>query len=85
MPWVQPKKEKKKNSLEPIRGDFFFFFWFFGGFLFFLFRATPTAYGSSQVRGQIRAATASLRLSHSNLASKPCLQPTPQLMAMQDP
>ena len=29
-------------------------------FLFFIFRATPAAYRSSQVRGQVRATTASL-------------------------
>ena len=29
---------------------------FFAGFFFFLFRATPTAYGNSQARGPIRAA-----------------------------
>ena len=31
--------------------------------------------------GQIRAATASLHYSHSNVGSKPCLRPTPQLRA----
>jgi len=38
------------------------------------------AYGNSQARGQIRAAAASLRQSHSNAGSKLHLQPTPQLM-----
>ena len=51
--------------------------------LFLLFRATPTAYGSSQARGLIGAA--GLHHSHSNARSEPCLQPTPQLMAMPDP
>ena len=37
---------------------FFFFFW--------LFRAAPMAYGSSQARGQIRAAAANLHDSHRN-------------------
>ena len=32
----------------------------------FFFRATPTAYGGSQARGQIRAVAASLQHSHSN-------------------
>ena len=40
-----------------------------------LFRATPTAYGSSQVRGQIRATAACLYHSHSNVGSEPHLQP----------
>ena len=35
-------------------------------YLFLLFRAMPMAHGSSQVRGQIRAAAASLHHSHSN-------------------
>ena len=38
---------------------------FFIFFLFFHFRAVPEAYGSSQARGQIRAAAASLPHSHS--------------------
>ena len=50
-----------------------------------LFRATPTPYRSSQARGQIGAAAASLLHSHSNSGSKPRLQPTPQLTAMPDP
>ena len=50
---------------------------------FCLFRAAPTAY--SQAKGQIGAAAASLCHSHSSLGSKPCLQPTPQLIATLDP
>ena len=46
-----------------------------------LFMATPEAYRSSQARGQI----ASLCHSHSNVGSEPCLQATPQLMAIPDP
>ena len=45
---------------------FFFFF-------FCLFRAAPVAYGSSQVSGQIRAASAGLHHSHGNARSKPSL------------
>ena len=41
-------------------------------------------YGSSQARGQVRAATASRLHGHSNSGSKPCLQHTPQLTAMPD-
>ena len=42
------------------------------------------AYGSSQVRGGIGDAATSLCNSHSNAGSKPCLWPTPQLMATAD-
>ena len=52
----------------------FFFFCFLGPY--------PWAYGSSQARGQIRAAAAGLHHSHSNLGSEPCQQPIPQLTAM---
>ena len=54
-----------------------FFFFFFG-----FFRVELVAYGSSQARGQIRAAAASLCHSHSNSRSQPHLQSTPKLMAM---
>ena len=40
-----------------------------------LFRAAPSAYGSSQARGQIRASAASLCHSHSNTRSEPQLAP----------
>ena len=53
--------------------SFFFFFW--------LFRASPAAYGSSQARGQIGVIAASLHHRHSNARSELCLQPTPQLTA----
>ena len=45
----------------------------------YLFRPTPTAYGSSQARCPIRASAVSLRHSHSNARSEPYLRPTPQL------
>ena len=48
-----------------------------------LFRATPTAYGDSQARSQIRATAAGLRHYHSRTGSK--IQPTPQLTATLDP
>ena len=47
--------------------------------------AAPTAYGGSQTRGRIGAAAAGLHKSHSNSGSEPHLQPTPRLMATQDP
>ena len=66
-----------------MRGFFVFLFFLF--FFVLLFRATPSAYGSSQARGQIRATAASLHHSHSNTGSKLGLWPTPQLTAMSDP
>ena len=52
---------------------------------FFLFRATPIAYGSSQARGRIGAVAASLRHSHINVRSELHLQHTPQPAATLDP
>ena len=52
---------------------------------FFLFKATPAAYGNSRARGQIRAAAASLHHSHSNTGSELHLQPMLQLTATPDP
>ena len=49
-------------------------------FLFFFFMATLVVYGRSQARGWIGAA--GLSHTHSNVGSKPCLQPAPQLRAM---
>ena len=45
--------------------DFFSFFPLFG-----FFRATPMAYGSSQARGRMGAAVASLHHSHCNVGSE---------------
>ena len=56
------------------------FLFFFSAFS----RAAPAAYGDSQA-GIIGAVAASLRQSHSNTGSEPCLQPTPQLTATPDP
>ena len=59
-------------------------------FFFWLFRAVLAAYGSSQARGQIRAAAADLQHSHSHSHSHshmgfgPRLQPTSQLAATWD-
>ena len=47
--------------------------------------ATPVAHGGSQARGPFGALVAGLHHSQSNSGSEPCLQPTPQLMAMPDP
>ena len=54
-------------------------------FILSFFRAAPTAYVVSQVRGQIRAVADGLHHSHSNEGSEPHLQPTPQLTATPDP
>ena len=65
---------------------FFLSFFFFSFLVFFAFsRATLEAYGGSQAGGLIRAVAPSLRQSHSNAGSEPCLQPTPQLTATPDP
>ena len=50
---------------------------FFCVCLFLLFRATPTAYGSAQARGPIRAAAAGLPHHHGNAQSEPHLWPRP--------
>ena len=66
----------------PVYGNlscFHFFFFFFG-----LPRAAPMAYGSSQARGLMGEAAASLQRSHGNADSEPCLRPTPQLRATPD-
>ena len=65
-----------------------YLYYFLSFCLFFLsvfFRAAPTAYGSSQARGEIEAVAAGLHHSHSNARSEPHLQPIPQLRAMPDP
>ena len=41
--------------------------------LFFLFKATPAAYGSSQARHETGGAAADLHHSHSNTGSEPYL------------
>ena len=60
-------------------------FYLFIIYLFCLLRFAPTAYGGSRVRGLISAVATGLRHSHSHAKSELHLQPTPQLMATQDP
>ena len=60
-------------------GRFFFFGFFWEEW------GTFAAYRNSQARGQIRAAAASLRHSHSNTGSEPHLRPMPHLVAMPAP
>ena len=54
-------------------------------FFFFFLMVMPAAYGSSQARGQIRAAAVGVHHSHSKARSEPCLRHTPQLEAKLDP
>ena len=72
-----------------VSGSVFTAFFFFNLFLFFafffFFRATPSAYVSSQARCWIRAIATGLYHSHSNMGSEPRLRPVPQLRAMLDP
>ena len=60
-----------------IRKSILFSFFFFLFWPFFLFRASPAAYGSSKTRDWIRTVAAGLYHSHSNSGSKLCLWPTP--------
>ena len=90
-----PMREKAHPVLRRYFGHFvdgrFLYFedgiclFYFIIFYCLLFRATSTAYGGSQARSQIGATAAGLCHSHNNAGSEPCLQPTPQLMAMLDP
>ena len=60
---------------------FFLFFGFFFFFCLFAFSGpAPSAYGSSQDKGPIRAVAAGLPQSHCNTGSELHLRPTPQLM-----
>ena len=60
--------------------SFFLFFFFFG-----LFRVALVAYGRFPCWGRIGAVATDIHQSHNIVGSEPCLQPTPQLMATQDP
>ena len=68
---------EKGGSRETLQPFLFFFFW--------LFRATPMAYGGSQARGPIGGVATDLHHSLSNARSQPRLRLTPQLMATRDP
>ena len=52
-------------------------------YYYFLFRATPVAYGSFQARGQIRATAAGLHYSHTTTRSEDHLRPTHSLWPSQ--
>ena len=66
-----PKKQKKKKEEEEV--------------FVCLSRTEPSACGSSQARGQIRAVATGLCDSHSNVGSEPRLRSTAQAMATPDP
>ena len=68
----------QEGTLFDLKSHFFFC-------LFAISWATPAAYGGSQARGLIGAIATSLHQGHSNVGSRPHLQPTPQLMATPDP
>ena len=72
-----------------VKEFFYYCFFLFVSLLFilsfYLFKAAPMAYGSSQARDRIRAAAAGLCHSHINTGSDPHLRPTPQLVIMPDP
>ena len=59
---------RDQHASTPVHCDALGFFFFF--FFFPFFRATPTAYGSSQARGQLGATAAGLHHSHSNTGSE---------------
>ena len=59
--------------------------WHHTAFFFFLFRATPATYGSSQARGRIGAASDTYATATGSARSKLHLWPTPQLAATPDP
>ena len=61
------KRKSLKLYKEYLEEYLFIYFWSF------VFRATPLAYGVSQIRGQIGATAAGLSHSHSYTRSEPCL------------
>ena len=67
-----------ENLSAPLNVLLFYFF-------ILLFRAASAAYASSQARGRVGAAAASLQHRHSKPGWELLLQPTPQLTAMPDP
>ena len=77
---LQASPEREEGGLTLLYIVFYLMYFFI--FTFSLFRATLSAHGSSQTKGQIRAAAASLH--HSHAGSEPCLQPTPKLTATLD-
>ena len=96
----QKQEQQKKTTIRSLQENtagpsyyyylkflfFYFLFLFIYFFCLFVFsRAAAVAYGGSQARGLIGAATDGLQQSHSNAGSEPHLQPTPQLAVTLDP
>ena len=76
---LKRQKKKKKKKIFYFRqylSLIYSFCYYYFSFSFFM--AIPASYGSSQDRGQIRAAAAGLCRSHSHARSKPHLWPKPQ-------
>ena len=68
---LQTRMEKRFGVWMGMEGTFYHSLGFeLLHFSFCLFRATPSMYGNSQARGQIRAAAAGLHHSHSNSGSR---------------
>ena len=65
--WIPRKQKPRSVECKDV--------YLFTLFYFLVFRAAPTAYGSSQARGRMRAIAACLyhSHSHSHMGSKPCL------------
>lgn len=80
---VSPASSPRSQHTDSLPFNYFILFYFFV-FLPFL-GPLPWACGGSQARSLIGAVATGLRHSHSNVGSKPCLRPTPQLIAMLDP
>ena len=66
---IPPAANKSSGCSAPLLPAPFFFFSFF--------RAAPVAHGSSQDRGQMKAAASGLHHSLSSEGTKPYLLPTP--------
>ena len=76
---VKKIKNKKKVYISPPSSTQHSFNNFF-----FLFRATPVAYGSYKARDQTGTAAVGIHHNHSNAGSELHLKPTPQVVATLD-
>ena len=80
--WIWRDTELSSWSfITPFR--FFYIYLFI--YCILLFRATPAANGSSQPLSNQSSSASDLHHSHSKAGLKPCLWPTPQLIAMAGP
>ena len=74
--WTAQMKTILSYSAEQMK-IFYFFVFFLGPYLWHM--------EAPQAKGQTGATATCLHHSHSNVGSKPCLCPTPQLIAMPSP